>query len=65
MALIKTDSGCKVGWETYDNEHEARMRARRAVQEAIRLASAGYDFGYSVPGVVWQGSDGNWVVVVP
>lgn len=54
MALIKSDSGCKVGWETYDNKEEAEARAERAKVEARERASRGYDFGYQSPGSVEQ-----------
>lgn len=56
MALIKTDSGCKVGWEIYDDEAEARARATSPELAADRARSiqAGYDFGYQWPGTVEQ-----------
>jgi len=52
MALLNYTGGCKVAWETYDNEDEARAASSRAVTEARRKASLGYDFGYCVPGEV-------------
>jgi hypothetical protein len=54
MALIKTDSGCKVGWEVYDNEAEARARATspELAADRTRALQAGYDFGYQWPGTV-------------
>lgn len=55
MALIKTDSGCKVGWEHYDSEEEARARGaeiRKPGGERDRAVAAGYDFGYQSPGEV-------------
>lgn len=54
MPLIKSDSGCKVGWETYDNEDEARERAKTARTQAREMATRGYDFGFQVPGEVVQ-----------
>lgn len=66
MALIKTDSGNRVGWEHYDNEQEARDRAARARAEAADMERRGYDFGYSVPGEVQkvEGAD-EWIVTTP
>ena len=54
MAIIRQDSGCKVGWVTYDNEDEARAAGVKARSEAIEMASRGYDFGYQSPGEVVQ-----------
>lgn len=54
MALIKSDSGCKVGWETYDNEDEAKARAEAIKPERARMLRQGYDFGYQWPGTVDQ-----------
>jgi hypothetical protein len=55
MAIIRQESGCKVGWVTYDNEAEAREAGVKARAEAIEMASRGYDFGYQSPGEVRQG----------
>lgn len=52
MTLIAQESGCKVGWEIYDDEDEARAAGERARALAIDKASRGYDFGYQVPGTV-------------
>ena len=52
MSLLGIESGCKVGWEIYDNEEEARSRVPAVVAEAERRAEQGYDFGYSCPGDV-------------
>jgi hypothetical protein len=50
MALIKQESGCKVGWYTYDNEAEAKAASAQAARDAARMARQGYDFGYQVVG---------------
>lgn len=63
MPLIRTDSGCKVGWETYDNEAEAKARGERARAEARDMARRGYDFGYQCPGEVTRGR--TWREVSP
>lgn len=52
MARIDYTGGCKVAWETYDNEAEANEASARAVVEAERKAKLGYDFGYCWPGEV-------------
>lgn len=63
MALIKETGGCKVGWATYDNEAEARDRAKLESQRREDKFRRGYDFGYQWPGSVSQDADGHWVVV--
>ena len=30
MALVRTESGCKVGWDVYDNEQEAKEASKKA-----------------------------------
>lgn len=50
MTRIAYESGCKVAWEWYDNEPEAKEAARLARIEAARKAALGYDFGYQSPG---------------
>jgi hypothetical protein len=69
MPLIKTESGCKVGWHFYDNEEEAVEAGKEARKRAIDMAFRGYDFGYMWPGEVKKETDkdGNdvWVVIVP
>lgn len=52
MALVKTDSGCRVGWHYYDDEAEARDAAAKARAEADLMVTQGYDFGYVYPGGV-------------
>lgn len=64
MALIRSESGCKVGWEFYDDEEEARQRAAALVPDRERMLSFGYDFGYQWPGTVEKVADG-WMVTVP
>lgn len=70
MALIDQRSGCKVAWETYDDELEAREVAARAIVEAQRKAELGYDFGYCCPGEV-QHHEAHpvhgecWIVTLP
>lgn len=70
MALLDYRGGCKVAWETYDNEPEANAAAERAVVEAQRKAELGYDFGYCYPGEVQHHKahpvHGEcWVVTLP
>lgn len=55
MAIIRQDSGCKVGWVTYDDKAEAEAAAVKAREEAVAMAARGYDFGYQSPGEVRQG----------
>jgi hypothetical protein len=50
--MIQYDSGCKVAWEWYDDEDEAKAASKRAVVEAERKAALGYDFGYQSPGSI-------------
>lgn len=52
VARLGIESGCKVGWEIYDNEAEALEAAERAKVDAERKWAQGYDFGYQVPGAV-------------
>lgn len=52
MALIEMRSGCKVGWETYDNLPEAEARARDAAEARERMFTQGYDFGFQWPGAI-------------
>jgi hypothetical protein len=71
MPLIKTDSGCKVGWETYDNEAEAKARGEAVAAERARMLQQGYDFGYQWPGTVERrftsqyGPDGRFDASLP
>lgn len=60
--LIKEESGCKVGWATYDNLEEAEARARKEEKIAERMLTQGYDFGYCVPGHIDQSKPGVFVV---
>jgi hypothetical protein len=70
MALVKQSSGCKVGWETYDNLPEAEAASVRARAEAHSKAGRGYDFGYCVPGEIRHVADHSehgecWIVTTP
>lgn len=65
MALIKRDSGCKVGWLTFDNEAEARECAARAKVEARQMEARGYDWGFQTPGEVRENRPGEWTVTTP
>jgi len=72
MSMIDQKFGCKVGWETYDNEAEALARSESAAKQRDRMFEQGYDFGYLWPGAVkhiaehpdYDGKD-VWVVVTP
>jgi hypothetical protein len=71
MAMIDQHSGCKVGWETYDNEEEAKAAAARESIARERKAAQGYDFGYQWPGSIsttvnhpkWPEHEQVWIVV--
>ena len=68
MALIRENYGCKVGWQTFDNEAEAKAASEQAKKEAIRKAGLGYDFGYCVPGNITHRVDEDgerWTVTIP
>lgn len=52
MALITSESGCKIGWAYYDNKPEAEARGKAENERAHQRAARGYDFGYSWPGSV-------------
>ncbi len=63
--LLKSKSGCKVGWEWYPTKAEAQARASEAREEAQKREAQGYDFGYCVPGLVDECDDGTFRVTVP
>lgn len=66
MALIRPESGCKVGWETYDNLDEAKARAEWAVIEGRARWAQGYDFGYQSPGEIRPNADETeFTVTIP
>jgi hypothetical protein len=44
--------GCKVSWNYYDNEADAKQASAVAIQEAEYVAELGYDFGYCSPGSI-------------
>lgn len=50
--LLGQKSGCKVGWEFYDNEAEALKASEREVKARERKFKQGFDFGYLSPGAV-------------
>lgn len=67
---VSEQSGCKVGWLTYDNEADATVASELATKERARMALAGYDFGYQVPGEVLhrvnaETGEQTWVVTIP
>jgi hypothetical protein len=70
VTMIQYDTGCKVAWEWYDDEDEARTRAADAAVERERKAALGYDFGYQWPGTVQHYPDHpvlgeSWRVCIP
>lgn len=69
MALVRTESGCKVGWDVYDNEQEAKEASKKAEEHGFAMMARGYDFGYCWPGDVEHFVDENgtdlWRVTVP
>lgn len=70
MAMVEIKGGCKVGWETYDNEAEAKEAAARASEERDRKFRLGYDFGYLWPGTIQHVPDHPefgevWIVTTP
>lgn len=52
LAVIKRDSGCRVGWLWFDNEAEARECAAVQRERGKAMVAEGYDFGYVFPGGV-------------
>jgi hypothetical protein len=52
MTMVAYRGGCKVAWETYDDEAEALAASEKAKVEAERKAKLGYDFGYQSPGQI-------------
>jgi hypothetical protein len=70
MARVDFRTGCKVAWDTYDNEAEANAAAATARVDAQRQWERGYDFGYQVPGGIQHIPDhlehGEvWIVTIP
>jgi hypothetical protein len=61
---ISDRHGCKVGWNTYATEAEAKAAAEWAKVEEQRKAELGYDFGYQSPGSISKVPRG-WEVVMP
>lgn len=62
--LVRTRSGCKVGWEYYSTREFAEARVERAREHAARQAAEGYDFGYSVPGEITECADGTFRLTI-
>jgi hypothetical protein len=52
MALLSNPQGCKIGWAYYDNEDEAKERAKAEERNRERKFELGFDFGYSWPGSI-------------
>jgi hypothetical protein len=70
MAMVEYRSGCKVAWETYDDEHEAIGASNAAKVEAERKAGLGYDFGFQWPGSIQHVENHPthgevWIVCLP
>lgn len=70
MARIDSRSGCKVGWDTYTDEEEAKAAAVEARKLADSKAMRGYDFGYQWPGSIQHVENHPehgevWIVCVP
>lgn len=66
--MVEMKGGCKVGWETYDNEAEAQAAAERESIARERKFAQGYDFGFQWPGSIRHVPDHPehgevWVVV--
>jgi len=55
---ISYRSGCKVCWETYATEEEAKVASVLARKEGYEKAALGYDFGYCSPGSIDKVKDG-------
>jgi hypothetical protein len=49
---VQTRSGCKVSWNYYENEEDAKACSDAAFHNANIAASQGYDFGYCAPGSI-------------
>lgn len=62
-APVRTESGCKVGWNFYSNIEDAERCSCWAQEEAKFRASRGYDFGYQNPGRVEPVADGFRVTI--
>jgi hypothetical protein len=67
---IREDSGCKVGWLTYDNQADAEKASQIAVEWGRKRAARGYDFGYESPGQVVHKVNSDtgeerWIVTIP
>ena len=49
---VKQRGGCKVSWNYYDNEDDAKACSDAARRNAQLQAALGYDFGYCAPGSI-------------
>lgn len=54
---VTTRSGCKVSWNYYKTEEEARACSKAAGWNRDIKAGLGYDFGYCWPGTVKRMTD--------
>ena len=61
----KKEVGNKVCWYTYDKIEDAEKASRIAKEEAIEVASMGYDFGYCCPSEIRKNDDGTFTVTLP
>ena len=55
--LLGVDSGCKVGWEYYRTREQAEAEVESAREFAGKKEALGYDFGYQVPGAIYEITD--------
>lgn len=69
---VRHRGGCKVSWNYYRLESEARQCARIAVENAVIAQEEGFEFGYCAPGSVRRVRDefggmyrGLWEVCLP
>lgn len=56
-------SGCKVSWNTYETEAEAKVCAEAAKHNARIKEAEGFDFGYQCPGFIRKVDDGYEVTL--
>ena len=60
----KQRGGCKVSWNYYDNEVDAKKCSEAAYHNSLIDASLGYDFGYCAPGSIRE-VEGLFEVCLP
>lgn len=58
-------SGCKVSWNWYDSEEDAKACSKAAIHNAEIQWAAGYDFGYQSPGSILKMENGQFEVCLP